>query len=157
MIRLKFFKDKFKQLVETSPSARKRLVDFEALQEVKADQRKLFQFLHPNNLIVRSMTRKSTKDGKDGSSESSRQPGTPPPSGTGTPKKRKGKLRPHMIRKVDNHIEMQEAINRLAAERRREEAEAASDREQAETEKSVESSMGSRTDSMGQQQNQASG
>lgn len=137
LIRLRFFKDKFKQLVETSPAARKRLADIEAFQEVKDDQRTLFQFLHPNNLIFRSLTRKSTRDGPHDSTQSSHQPDTPPPSGTGTPQRRNGKkgkrLNPAMIRKVDNYKEIQEAINRLAEERRAEEE--AKEQQQGDAEK----------------------
>lgn len=132
LIRLKFFRQKFKQLVETDPNARKRIEDMEACKDVREDERTIFQFLHPSNLVFRSTTNNRSEKEQDHEHSPPRSPLTPPPSGTGTPrkggKKRKlDKLRPDMIRKVDNHSEMQEAINRLAQERQAQEQMAAKD------------------------------
>lgn len=142
LIRLKFFRDKFKEIVKTSPAARKRMHDVEARDQ--QHPRTFFHFLDPSN--PHPQPAKAENDGavkqdeeQEGSGKpigrlnrhepwdySSRSlPGTPPPSGAATPKKQQNggkkrkklaRLHPGMIRKVDDQSDIAQAIHRLASE-----------------------------------------
>lgn len=131
VIRLKFFRNKFKEVIQTSPATRKRLLDIEAFEQ--RHPRSFFHFLGPARKANQTDQQVQADGDKDESDGCRGLPGTPPPTqhgtmGRGSGRHRLDRLRPNMIQKVDNHINIQEAIERLAAEKQRQETDDA-DRE----------------------------
>lgn len=125
VIRLKFFRNKFNEVIQTSPATRKRLLDIEAFEQ--RHPRRFFHFLGPARRSNQGNQQTEAHGDKDESDGSRGLPGTPPPTqhgtvGRGSGRRRLDRLRPNMIQKVDNHINIQEAINRLAAEKQRQDA-----------------------------------